>query len=547
MMTIKRTFSVLLLSITLLWIKCITNVAGGIGHEGEAKIFGRVVYANSDSLPTGASVFINSDDYIHFFTKSQNKRTPDAFVNDSGYFFLDHYPKGSYTIEINDGKSNGVLINCEIKAGDTAVILSVDTLRTTGVIFGKIIDTTNTVSQMSINLKGLERVALIKAESDSFVFYDIPSGSYELVASMDNVPSIKIGTLELNSADTLFVNYKYVPGDDVKSVSKTIFLNTLDSDADISEDVCHFPLLIALNQDNFNFSDTEVDGKDIYFTKTNGEYLPFEIEYWNSDQMSAFIWVLMDTIYANCTSQSILIHWSKQVTSPAKDSKTVFDTSFGFQGVWHFSELQADTIADATANNFYGIPKSLLTDVSGQIGYAKSFNGTSDFITMPTTDSSILNFPENGSYTLSAWIFIKSSDTLFHSIITKGNRMYGLQINDSAQLEIYEYSTITSWNVTTAAIDAGHWHYCVGVRNREKQYLYIDGVCVDSTITTLGNLRNRITDESLCIGNRVTSSEDGYFNGYIDEVRIHNKALDSDWIRLAFINQSGLNGLINIK
>ena len=547
MISIKRWLSILLFLCTLLLLECISNVAGGIGHEGEAKIYGKVVYADSDSIPTGASVFINVDTYIHLVNASQENRSPDAYIDESGNFIIDACPEGNYVIEINDGKNKAVSIHCEVRYGDTSVTLSPDTLRATSIICGRIIDSSYTISQLYMYLKGLERVAVVDTTNDSFTFYDIPSGSYEIVGGVNTTlnAQIEFGKLEIDPEDTLFVEYKYLADTTVKVVSKTITFNTSSSGADIMNNVYNIPVLIRLDQNTFDFSNTLEGGKDIYFTKGNGDDLYHEIEYWNSAEMNAAIWVRIDTVYGNRTSQSIIMHWGSHVAGSRESSHEVFDTSLGFQGVWHFSEINADTLADATANNFYGIPNALLPDVQGKIGYAKSFNGISDYITMPSTNNSILNFPENGTYSLSAWIFIKSSDTLFHSIVTKGNRMYGLQLNDS--LEFFEYSETTSWNITNAKIDTGSWYYCTGVRNGESQYLYIDGVCVDSTIYTHGNLRNRVDTESLCIGNRVNSSEDGFFNGYIDEVRIHSRALDPDWIKLSYINQSNVYRFIRLR
>lgn len=548
MISIKNRLSILLLLGSLLSIRCVTNVAGGIGHEGEARIYGKVVYANSDEIPAGASVYINDYNYIHSINELQHERTPDAYVDDSGYFFIDEIPEGNYIIEINDGHNNAVSISQDVKHGDTAIILTADTLRSTSRICGKVIDSSNTEAQIYLHLKGLERVASIDTTTGSFTFEDVPSGSYEIVATLDRTLTAQIdfGKLDLKPADTLFVEYKYLPDSTIKSTSKTISFNTSLTGADLKNNVYDFPVLIRLDQNNFDFSDFDENGKDIYFTKINGVLLPFEIDHWDFTEMKASVWVLVDTIYGNSTSQSIIIHWGEH-TNRSENSNTVFDTALGFQGVWHFSEINADTIADATSNNFYGIPNEILTDVPGQIGFAKSFNGISDFISMPTTNNSVLNFPENGTYSLSAWIFIKSNDSLYHSIVTKGNRMYGLQINDSADLNFFEYSEETSWNSNSADINPGAWHYCTGVRNGKDQYLYIDGICVDSTIFTHGNLRNRVSTESLCIGNRVNSAESGFFDGYIDEVRIHNRALDPDWIRLSFINQKSSNGFIHFR
>jgi hypothetical protein len=65
------------------------------------------------------------------------------------------------------------------------------------------------------------------------------------------------------------------------------------------------------------------------------------------------------------------------------------------------------------------------------------------------------------------------------------------------------------------------WHHIVGTRDKDKTYLYLDGVLVNSGVN---NDRNVNTGSSLFI------SSDTSFNGAIDEVKIYNRALSEDEI-----------------
>jgi Concanavalin A-like lectin/glucanases superfamily len=64
-----------------------------------------------------------------------------------------------------------------------------------------------------------------------------------------------------------------------------------------------------------------------------------------------------------------------------------------------------------------------------------------------------------------------------------------------------------------------------------RQFLYIDGECVDNIIGVTGKNMPRDTTKNITIGGVVGGSWD-YFNGKIDEVRILNRAQDAQWIRL---------------
>jgi hypothetical protein len=74
--------------------------------------------------------------------------------------------------------------------------------------------------------------------------------------------------------------------------------------------------------------------------------------------------------------------------------------------------------------------------------------------------------------------------------------------------------------------------------------LYIDGVCIDSTIYDFPDTVPRNSQSDFSIGAYLayvltTEVNEGYcfFNGKIDEVRVSNNIPSADWIKLCYMNQ----------
>jgi len=50
------------------------------------------------------------------------------------------------------------------------------------------------------------------------------------------------------------------------------------------------------------------------------------------------------------------------------------------------------------------------------------------------------------------------------------------------------------------------WNYLVGVRNGDREYLYVNGLCTDSTITLLDTTYIRNTGDDFTIGKMTNGS-----------------------------------------
>jgi hypothetical protein len=139
--------------------------------------------------------------------------------------------------------------------------------------------------------------------------------------------------------------------------NRNIHINTKASGADIQGEVHGFPLAIRLTRENFPFTQARIDGQDVRFSKPDGSRLPHEIEYWNASTCSALVWVGVDTIRGNDSTQHIRMYWGKQVAELDNNWFAIFDTANGFGGVWHLNEKPNEyprILRDRTAFGQFG-------------------------------------------------------------------------------------------------------------------------------------------------------------------------------------------------
>ena len=438
-------------------------------------------------------------------------------------------------IEVTDRTSEAVLINLAVTKNDTGLItLEPDTMQPFATIKGKI-DYDAVTERRFAQVVGLER--LVEVDIDGFfAFNDLPEGIYTIniiSADPEASPIVHKNVTAISGQTTLTAYQGWLH-------SMPIYLNTTSSGAAVYENVYNFPVLVRLNRGNFNFSEAKGNGEDVRFVKPDVDSTPllFEIERWDSSTGAAEIWVRVDTVYANTTRLSFVMMWGNQQAENAVQSGSVFDTADGFGAVWHLSGEGNAKGKDATQNGFDG-RVSNVGSVEGMIGSAGLFTGTTDdsYITIENSASGKLNFPEDGHYSVSAWV---NSDSINsnRTILSKSDVQYYLKIH-GFKWHFAEYqSDPAGWDFTETDSSYSYrkWVYLCGVRNNDKQYLFVDGVCVDSTISHNHDTLARDESFNVEIGRRIKSDgDDGqYFEGKIDEVRICTKARNTSWIKLSY-------------
>jgi len=502
-----------------------------------------------DGTPAaGAVVRVRKNDFVTQPPGNLAKSSiygADALTDAQGRFEIRGIDPGSYTIEVSDS-GVAVLLACSIEVDDT-VNFHIDTLRSLASVRGSIDTSGMHGKRIFVQVCGLERIVSVDS-AGAFSLNDLPAGLFSLhIIAVEGTQTTTVRTDQVSaiSGDTVSV---IMPG---WSFSRKVYLNTTSSGAAISGDVRDFPVLVRLTHANFDFSQAKSDGGDIRFSKADTTTLPYEIERWDAPNSQAEIWVRIDTVHGNDSSQFITMYWGASVGS-ASNGNAVFDTARGFEGVWHFGQAGNTVAYDATLNHFDQTPFNMTAGsaVSGEIGTAQRFDGQSSYFQATGTASGVLNFPKNGTYAISAWAYTDTVDRRYHTIACKGDYQYNLEIIPSNEWEFAEYADAAGWEMTTSHATEKVWTYVTGIRNGSNEYLYVNGALAASTISLGPGTASRNAGFDFFIGRTIKTSGDTtayFFKGILDEVRISSVAPSADWVKLSYMNQKADDALVVFK
>jgi hypothetical protein len=178
-----------------------------------------------------------------------------------------------------------------------------------------------------------------------------------------------------------------------------------------------------------------------------------------------------------------------------------------------------DTLLNATPNG--------TTSVDGITGKARSFNGTSDYASVPdNTDIDLTG----GTLTTSLWVKPGSTQVanarIFSHHGTTANSGYTFEMNATPNSNVYYFSWGTGagfqCTATTIALTPNTWQHVAFTKSGTLLSLYVNGVL--STTCTGASATVANTVDLLYFG-RLASSATGFWNGSIDEVMFSTAAL----------------------
>jgi hypothetical protein len=459
---------------------------------------------------------------------------------------------GDFNIQAKDSGGNAALINLLHVAGKPTEVRD-DTLHAAGAIRVMLPETIDATTGY-VYIPGTLFAADAAGARNGFV---VVSG-----VPADSLPGLCIVENRNSAGTSIQQKITIIPGDTTVIAnpmwchSLRLYLNTTVTGAGVQGDVLDFPVNIRFNKSMFNFSEALPNGEDIRLSKSNGEPLPFEIEFWDSHTGNAELWVTIDTVFGNDKTHYMLLYWGNPAAAARSNGSAVFDTVRGFQGVWHLSAAEKDSAFDATANRYHGVPY-LMKANSGTAGIGRLFDG-SGCIVMPQTETSKLSVSLNGFYTVSAWVYVDAPDTAFHVLAGKGSEQYSLIMRSKESDSRWELlalsdSAAPAWTsvACTAPVRTGQWNYIVGVRSGSGRYLYVNGTMVQSQESTADNPTPlpRNTGCDFSIGGFPPDIQNGmqgggFFKGILDEVRFSSVAMSADWIRLCYANQEMVDSLV---
>jgi len=222
-----------------------------------------------------------------------------------------------------------------------------------------------------------------------------------------------------------------------------------------------------------------------------------------------------------------------------------FVSTSGLVGYWKFDEGLGESVRD---NSGYGNDGTLKNDTgscsgtacpswtNGRFGQALNFDGVGDYVRFPWDSS--LNLT-NISFTLESWInpsglipdygAIISSGTIhrtFLSPLTTGSIYFAIGNGSSSNSDSL---------ATTQTINTFEWSHIAATYDRINNThfsmkIYINGILNASKNTTV--LNQYTSSPNHDIGMYYAGG--GHFNGTIDEVRIWNRALSEDEIKMLY-------------
>ncbi len=336
---------------------------------------------------------------------------------------------------------------------------------------------------------------------------------------------------------------------------RRIIMNTTSTGANVSSTVNDFPVLVRLDDSNFDFADAQPGGEDIRFYENDGTELAYEIERWSAASQRAEMWVRVPTILGNTANQYVLMYYGSGQTQSGSDGAAVFDTAKGFVGVWHLDEQGTGSRKDATAYGNDGTPVNYDGDerVGGVIANADSSGDSTEYITMGNPPSLRLTH----AITVSAWVkgFLEGAKIIskhdWGAGSNRGFSLYYFPTTAPANLGkvMFEISPnglsgSTAWHVSTAVANAGAWNYVAASYDGSHTTTCVNGQC--DQVAYSGGIHD--TPASFVLK---TNFVDGALRNTLelplDEARVSRVARGTAWVKLCYENQRQGGALITVE
>lgn len=216
------------------------------------------------------------------------------------------------------------------------------------------------------------------------------------------------------------------------------------------------------------------------------------------------------------------------------------DITSGLVGYWNFNEGTGSILHDVSGNGnngtIYGAQWT--PGISGDGLY---FDGSNDYVEIP--NNSNINFNQDNDYSYILWFKTSASvDGGFAQIIAKRTS----ELSTSIFVQIYQNKIEVDTGTwpsdflvrTPSEVNDDEWHHLAMSHTGSNSTftVYYDGVNIGMAGPETINTSN---SGNLYLGRDIP--ENRYYNGFIDEVKIYNKALNQQEIQTDMVAGGGEN------
>jgi len=330
----------------------------------------------------------------------------------------------------------------------------------------------------------------------------------------------------------------------------------------VSSTQANFPVLISgtyptLKTIGNGGSVANANGYDILFFEDPGltTRLNWETERYVAATGEVIYWIKLPVLSSTVDTNIYMTYGNPAITTDQSTPTQVWDPNF--KAVYHLNQATGANSLDSTTNNFSLTPTNSPAQVSGKLGAALDFNGTTQS-TQNSGATDIIN-PLLAN-TISAWVYVRD-----FSYLAGANQrvfsMYSPVSNNAAQIVINTFNNdgncftglilnggtttyYTFYTPTTLSINTWY-HVAMEWDGGTTMTIYINGVSQSLTATSGLAAGQSIP---LILGARYGGgTPERWFNGIIDEFKISNIQRSSGWIQTEYNNQNLPSTFYNIS
>ncbi|MFO1204710.1 MAG: LamG-like jellyroll fold domain-containing protein [Burkholderiales bacterium] len=193
----------------------------------------------------------------------------------------------------------------------------------------------------------------------------------------------------------------------------------------------------------------------------------------------------------------------------------------GLVAAYGFEEPSGTQVIDASGYGNQGTISGATRVTTTQFGNVLRFNGSNNWVTVPDKASIDLTT----GMTLEAWVY-PTTISSWRTVVMKeqtGSASYWLYANNSSNRPanvINVGGSVKQLSAGSQQLPVNTWTHLAATYDGSNQKLYVNGALVGTRAQT-GSVA--LSNGALRIGGNSVWGE--YFNGYVDEVRIYNRAL----------------------
>lgn len=204
------------------------------------------------------------------------------------------------------------------------------------------------------------------------------------------------------------------------------------------------------------------------------------------------------------------------------------DIRSGLVGHWGFDEATGTIAYDGTGNKKHGVLTNnpIRATSTCRVSSCLQFDGLTNYVSIPAPAITT-------AFTFSSWVYYVASEGgyagLINSITGINGQRNRILLNNSNQM--YYQSLVggvtSDFYFTIPSTYKNSWHHYVLIYNGSNLTAFYDGLQTDVPKSLVGTLDGGTTNATLGWGSQTIY----HLNGYMDDVRIYNRALSANEVK----------------